>query len=84
VARTEIYDAVQNIFDKYNLLITPTLACLPVDNARDGNSKGPNEINGEPVDPLISPDLPDQFHRPSRDLDTGRVKPRSADRQADH
>jgi len=35
------------------LLITPTFAGLAVDNARDGNTKGPNEINGEPVDPLI-------------------------------
>jgi amidase len=53
VARTEIYDAIQSIFDKYDLLITPTLAALPVDNASDGNTKGPKEINGEPVDPLI-------------------------------
>lgn len=34
-------------------MITPTLVCLPVDNADDGNIKGPSEINGEAVDPLI-------------------------------
>lgn len=36
-----------------NLLVTPTLACLPVNNADDGNTVGPGEINGEAVDPLI-------------------------------
>lgn len=51
--RTEIYDAIQNIFDSYDLLITPTLACLPVENASDGNTMGPAEINGVEVDRLI-------------------------------
>jgi amidase/aspartyl-tRNA(Asn)/glutamyl-tRNA(Gln) amidotransferase subunit A len=51
--RSEIYDAFQAVFDRYQLLVTPTLACLPVDNAADGNTKGPDRINGEAVDPLI-------------------------------
>jgi amidase len=51
--RTEIYDALQGVFARYDLLVTPTLACLPVDNAADGNTAGPSEINGEQVDPLI-------------------------------
>lgn len=51
--RTEIYDAIQGVLDRYDLLITPTVACLPVENANDGNTKGPSEINGEAVDPLI-------------------------------
>jgi amidase/aspartyl-tRNA(Asn)/glutamyl-tRNA(Gln) amidotransferase subunit A len=51
--RTEIYDAIQGVLNNYNLLITPTLACLPVDNSDDGNTMGPREINGESVDPLI-------------------------------
>jgi amidase len=37
----------------YHLLVTPTLACLPVDNADDGNTVGPSRINGVEVDPLI-------------------------------
>jgi len=52
-ARTEIYDAFQAVLGNYRLLITPTLACLPVDNASDGNTKGPDRINGESVDSLI-------------------------------
>jgi serine/threonine protein kinase len=51
--RAEIYDAIQSVLEKYDLLITPTLACLPVENASDGNTMGPTQINGEAVDPLI-------------------------------
>jgi amidase len=51
--RSEIYDTFQAVFDRYQLLLTPTLACLPVDNSADGNTKGPDRINGEAVDPLI-------------------------------
>lgn len=51
--RTEIYDAIQKVFETHDLLVTPTLACLPVDNAGDGNTVGPSRINGEEVDPLI-------------------------------
>lgn len=51
--RTEIFDAVQAVFKDYDLLVTPTLACLPVDNADDGNTQGPSQINGEEVDSLI-------------------------------
>jgi amidase len=51
--RTEIYDAIQNVLNKYDLIITPTVASLPVDNASDGNTLGPTQINGVEVDPLI-------------------------------
>ena len=51
--RTEVYDAIQGVFNDYDLLITPTLACPPVDNADDGNTMGPAEINGEKVNRLI-------------------------------
>lgn len=52
-ARTEIYDAIEKTFDSYDLLVTPTLACLPVDNASDGNTVGPSDVDGVEVDPLI-------------------------------
>lgn len=51
--RTEVYDAIQGVFADYDLVVGPTLACLPVDNADDGNTVGPTEINGVEVDPLI-------------------------------
>jgi amidase len=51
--RTEVYDATQKVFEDHDLLVSPTLACLPVPNADDGNTVGPSEINGVEVDPLI-------------------------------
>ncbi|HYF92383.1 MAG TPA: amidase [Symbiobacteriaceae bacterium] len=51
--RTHVYDAIQGVLTRYDLLMTPTLACLPVPNATDGNTVGPSVINGEQVDPLI-------------------------------
>lgn len=51
--RSEIYDAIQGVFANYDLLISPTVACTAVDNATDGNTMGPAEINGEEVDRLI-------------------------------
>jgi amidase/aspartyl-tRNA(Asn)/glutamyl-tRNA(Gln) amidotransferase subunit A len=53
IIRTEIYDAIESVLQKYDLLVTPTLACLPVKNGTDGNTLGPTHINGEEVDPLI-------------------------------
>jgi amidase/aspartyl-tRNA(Asn)/glutamyl-tRNA(Gln) amidotransferase subunit A len=53
VIRTEIYDAIESVLQRYDLLVTPTLACMPVKNATDGNTLGPSQINGEEVDPLI-------------------------------
>ena len=51
--RTEIYDKIQIILDNYDLLITPTLGCMPVDNNVNGNTIGPNHIDGIDVNPLI-------------------------------
>jgi amidase len=51
--RTEIYDAIQHVFEKHDLLVSPTLACLAVDNASDGNTVGPERVNGVEVNPLI-------------------------------
>ncbi|MBI4924251.1 MAG: amidase [Devosia nanyangense] len=51
--RSHVYDAIQGAFGTYDLLVTPTLACLPVRNGTDGNTLGPREVNGEAVDPLI-------------------------------
>ena len=52
-ARSEIYHAIQGVLNDYDLLITPTLACLPVENATDGNTMGPGEVESEQVDRLI-------------------------------
>src|SRR5689334_21652198 len=51
--RTEVFDAIQGALAAHEILVSPTLACMPVDNATDGNTKGPSHVNGEEVDPLI-------------------------------
>jgi amidase/aspartyl-tRNA(Asn)/glutamyl-tRNA(Gln) amidotransferase subunit A len=51
--RTHVYDEIQKVMSTHTLLVTPTLACLPVPNADDGNTMGPSAINGVDVDPLI-------------------------------
>src|SRR6266508_2363416 len=53
VIRTEVLDALQDVFDRYDLLVCPTLAAMPVDNAKDGNTLGPSDIGGRRVDPLL-------------------------------
>ncbi len=51
--RTEVFDALRGVLDRHDFLVSPTLACLPVDNATDRNTVGPAQINGEAIDPLI-------------------------------
>ena len=51
--RGAIFDAFQNVFGRYDLIVTPTLAAMPVENRSDGNTLGPASVNGEEVDPLI-------------------------------
>ncbi|AGN01868.1 glutamyl-tRNA amidotransferase subunit A [Salinarchaeum sp. Harcht-Bsk1] len=53
--RSDVFDALQNAFERYDLLVTPTLAVPPVENAGEdeGETVGPTEVDGEPVDPLI-------------------------------
>jgi amidase len=51
--RSEIYDAIEGVFATYDLLVTPTLACMPVENADDGNTMGPASVAGVEVDRLI-------------------------------
>lgn len=53
VARSEVYDFVQSFFVEHDLLVTPTLACPPVRNSDDGQTIGPDEVNGVAVDPCI-------------------------------
>jgi Asp-tRNA(Asn)/Glu-tRNA(Gln) amidotransferase A subunit family amidase len=51
--RSQIFDSVQDVFDSYDLIVTPTVGASPVRNADDGTTKGPTQINGVPVDPCI-------------------------------
>jgi amidase/aspartyl-tRNA(Asn)/glutamyl-tRNA(Gln) amidotransferase subunit A len=51
--RSEFHDLMQAVLARYDLIVTPTLGAMPVVNRGDGNTTGPSEVNGVPVDPLI-------------------------------
>jgi amidase len=51
--RSEVYDAIQSALACHEILVCPTLAAMPVDNASDCDTKGPAEVDGVEVDPLI-------------------------------
>jgi amidase/aspartyl-tRNA(Asn)/glutamyl-tRNA(Gln) amidotransferase subunit A len=52
VVRTGVFEAVQDVFADYDVLVTPTLAVPPVENAGagEGTTLGPATIDGESVD----------------------------------
>jgi amidase/aspartyl-tRNA(Asn)/glutamyl-tRNA(Gln) amidotransferase subunit A len=51
--RTDVFREFQRVLGEHDLLVTPTVAVPPVENADDGNTLGPSEVDGEPVNPLI-------------------------------
>jgi amidase/aspartyl-tRNA(Asn)/glutamyl-tRNA(Gln) amidotransferase subunit A len=51
--RTVVFDALQAVLGEHHVLVSPTLACMPVENLTNGETRGPTEINGVEVDPLI-------------------------------
>lgn len=53
IIRTEVLNAVAAVFEDYDLLVAPTVACPPVENAADELTVGPTEINGETIEPTI-------------------------------
>ncbi len=77
MVRSQIFDTVQALFERYDLLVSPTLAVLPVDNAADGNTTGPSHVNGEPVDPFLGWCLTYPFNftgHPAASLPAGLTK----------
>lgn len=51
--RTSVYDSFEATFQKFDLLLTPTVGCLAVKNMARGRTVGPSRIEGIDVDPLI-------------------------------
>jgi amidase/aspartyl-tRNA(Asn)/glutamyl-tRNA(Gln) amidotransferase subunit A len=53
ILRTQVFDKMQAIFADYDLLITPTLSCLPPLNDTNRDTMGPSVVNGVTIDPSI-------------------------------
>lgn len=52
--RTVVYEAISGVFGDHDLLVTPTVAALPVPNAPvAGETVGPSSIDGVEVEELI-------------------------------
>jgi amidase/aspartyl-tRNA(Asn)/glutamyl-tRNA(Gln) amidotransferase subunit A len=51
--RTSVWRSVQEIFSRYDGLLTPTVGAMPVPNAKNGETTGPRSINGRTVEPCI-------------------------------
>lgn len=51
--RTDILDAHLVEFWNADIILAPVTGCLPVKNSNDFDTKGPEYINGQKVDPLI-------------------------------
>ncbi len=54
--RTDILDAHNKVFEKYDIILAPVTGCMPVLNSvksSDGLVSGPEYINDAEVDPLI-------------------------------
>jgi Asp-tRNA(Asn)/Glu-tRNA(Gln) amidotransferase A subunit family amidase len=51
--RTGVFDSIQDVLDRFNFIVTPTVAVAGVPNAADGHTLGPAVVNGQPVDALI-------------------------------
>lgn len=51
--RSQVFDALQAVMGDHDVLVSPTLACMPVENLGNGETRGPTEIEGIEIDPLI-------------------------------
>ncbi|MBO6280525.1 MAG: queuosine precursor transporter [Bacilli bacterium] len=52
-AKEAIKNAFDEVFKDYDLIISPVSCCMPVKNDKNNNTKGPEMINGQKIDPLI-------------------------------
>jgi amidase/aspartyl-tRNA(Asn)/glutamyl-tRNA(Gln) amidotransferase subunit A len=51
--RTMLWRSIQQAFDPYDIVLTPTVGALPVLNSSDGRTMGPEMVCGRPVERCI-------------------------------
>jgi amidase/aspartyl-tRNA(Asn)/glutamyl-tRNA(Gln) amidotransferase subunit A len=52
IIRSEVYDAIEGVLASHDLIVSPTLGAMQVDNDTNGETKGRTHIGGVEVDPL--------------------------------
>ncbi|MFC8849478.1 MULTISPECIES: amidase [unclassified Micromonospora] len=76
VLRTAVLDAFEDLFDEYDLLVSPVNCVAGVPNATDGDTVGPAEVAGEPVDRLVGWSMTSPFNligSPAATIPAGRA-----------
>ncbi|MGH3358593.1 MAG: amidase [Nocardioidaceae bacterium] len=53
VLRTRCFDVVEDVFETADVLVSPVLSVSGVPNSDTGDTFGPTEVDGQPVDPCI-------------------------------
>lgn len=53
LARTDVLDAFEDVFEQYDLILSPVSCVSQILNTNDRNTKGPKTINGKEIEPLI-------------------------------
>jgi len=53
IMRTSILDSIQDVLDKFDLIVTPTVAVAGIANQANGQTVGPTTVNGQSVNPLL-------------------------------
>ncbi|MFD7734416.1 amidase [Kitasatospora phosalacinea] len=51
--RTELLDTLQDVFDEYDLVVSPVTSVARIPNAPDRTTVGPSEVAGQSVNPLV-------------------------------
>ena len=51
--RTELLDALEDVFDEYDVIVSPVTSVAGVPNGTDRNTVGPDEVAGQKVNPLV-------------------------------
>lgn len=60
--RTMVFEKVQAVLDRYDVIITPTTACVGIKNNLGGDTIGPAEVNGISIERLIGFGLTSHFN----------------------
>lgn len=53
IVRTQVFHALEDVVEQFDVLVGPTLSVASVDNETDGLTVGPRVVNGVSVDPSI-------------------------------
>jgi Asp-tRNA(Asn)/Glu-tRNA(Gln) amidotransferase A subunit family amidase len=76
IIRTEVLDAFEDLFDDYDLVVSPVNCVTGIANDRTRTTKGPNTVAGEPVDEQVGWSMTSPFNfigSPAASVPVGRA-----------